>query len=262
MNRDSKGRFANRISDADLIRKMDFNFNRDLKPRETPVNKNLNRREIPVEDKRKTITVPLVNFESNNDGSRIYNIDKNLIEKAMKNINRLGLGSLDHPVERSSFFDMFTCECANEKAKKTDGELISTLSKNMTDNFTKAKLVQKEETKPRVKTLMANMRTISWYGNKLGNGCSVTIQSNLKDFVASFNDAIMVSMNIPASDFPNIISFLGELKLYDYFTVVFNSYNAQGYQVEHKTFDGFKLFDLTYIGEEDIYNITLTKDNI
>lgn len=260
MNRDRKGRFAKRISDADLIRKMDFNFNRDLKPRETPIKKNLNVREVPVEDKRKTITVPLVNFESNNNG-RIYNFDKDLIEKALKNINRLGLGSLDHPVERSSFFDMFTCECAKEKAKKTDGELISTLSKNMSDTLPKAKLVQKEETKPRVKTLMANMRTISWYGNKLG-GCGITIQSNLKDFVASFNETIMVSMNIPASDFPNIISFLGELKLYDYFTVVFNSYNAQGYQVEHKTFDGFKLFDLTYIGEKDIYNITLAKDNI
>ena len=256
MNKDSKGRFAKRISDADLIKKMDFNFNRDLKPRETPIKKNLNVRDVPVEDKREKLVLKDIN------NGRIYNFDKDLIEKALKNINRLGLGSLDHPVERSSFFDMFTCECAKEKAKKTDGELISTLSKNMTDNLPKAKLVQKEETKPRVKTLMANMRTISWYGNKLGNGCSITIQSNLKDFVASFNETIMVSMNIPASDFPNIISFLGELKLYDYFTVVFNSYNAQGYQVENKTFDGFKLFDLTYIGEKNIYNITLTKDNI
>lgn len=257
MNRDSKGRFAKRISDADLIRKMDFNFNRDLKPRETPVNKNLNRREIPVEDKRKTIIVPSVNFESNNNGSRIYNIDKNLIEKAMKNINRLGLGSLDHPVKRDSFFDMFTCECAKEKAKKTDGELINTLSKNMTDNLPKVEVRQKT-TYPS----LANKRVISWYGNKVGNGFNTVIATNLEDFIVSFNDSIMISLNISAFDFPNIISFLEELKKHDYFTVVFNSYNAQGYQVENKTFDGFKLFDLTYIGEKNIYNITLTKDNI
>jgi len=245
MNRDSRGRFARKNEDNVLINKMNLNINN-------------NSREIPVEDNRKKITIPIVNFNNKPDKNGcVYNIDKELINRAIKSINKLGLGSIEHPVKIDSFFDMFTCECANEKAKKTDGELTSTLSKNMIDNLPKAELKQKI-TYPS----LANKRVISWYGNKVGNDFNTVIVTNLEDFITSFNNTIMVSMSIDANNFPNIISFLEELKKYDYFTVVFNSYNAQGCQVENKTFDGFKLFDLTYVGKTGIYSIRLTKNNI
>ena len=69
-------------------------------------------------------------------------------------------------------------------------------------------------------------------------------------------------MNIEANTFPNIISLLRELKKYDYFTIVFKTYDTHGFSDKIETFDGFKLFDLTYVGEKDVYDITLTKDNI
>ena len=62
--------------------------------------------------------------------------------------------------------------------------------------------------------------------------------------------------------FPNIISLLRELKKYDYFTIVFKTYDIYGFSDKIETFDGFKLFDLTYVGEKDIYNIVLIKNNI
>ena len=104
-------------------------------------------------------------------------------------------------------------------------------------------------------------RCISLLGNNVGS-FSTSIVEDLKDFVVSFNDSIKVSMNIEASVFPNIISLLRELKRYDYFTIVFKTYDIHGFSDKIETFDGFKLFDLTYVGEKDIYEITLTKDNI
>lgn len=257
MNRDSRGRFAKKSSDTDLIRKMDLNFKK-LNPSETPVKKGS--REIPVEDNRKRITLksieePIYKF----DNGRVYNIDKDLIDKAIKNINRLGLGTLEHPVKKDNLFDKFTCECSKEKAKKTDSDLIKTLSDNITRGVIK-EVEKKVESKPR-KPLFTDTRFVTLYGNKVGRELNITIVKNLKDFVVSFNDSMMVSLNVSANYFPYIISFLDELKEYDYFTIVFDSYNDEGYQ-EHKVFDGFKLFDLTYIGEKDIYNITMTKDNV
>lgn len=249
MNRDSRGRFAKKSSDTDLIRKMDLNFKK-LNPSETPVKKGL--REIPVEDNRKRITLKSIE-------EPIYNLDKDLIDKAIKNINRLRLGTLEHPVKKDNLFDRFTCECSKEKAKKTDSDLIKTLSDNIARGVIK-EVEKKVENKPR-KTLLTDTRFVTLYGNKVGRELNITIVKNLKDFVVSFNDSMMVSLNVSANYFPYIISFLDELKEYDYFTIVFDSYNDEGYQ-EHKVFDEFKLFDLTYIGEKDIYNITMTKDNV
>lgn len=256
MNRDSRGRFAKKSSDTDLIRKMDLDFKK-LNPSETPVKKGS--REIPVEDNRKRITLksieePIYKF----DNGRVYNIDKDLIDKAIKNINRLGLGTLEHPVKKDNLFDRFTCECSKEKAKKTDSDLIKTLSDNITRGVIK-EVEKKVESKPRkpLFTVFTDTRFVTLYGNKVGRELNVTIVKNLKDFVVSFNDSMMVSLNVSANYFPYIISFLDELKEYDYFTIVFDSYNDEGYQ-EHKVFDGFKLFDLTYVGEKDIYKITLS----
>lgn len=256
MNRDSRGRFAKKSSDTDLIRKMDLDFKK-LNPSETPVKKGS--REIPVEDNRKRITLksieePIYKF----DNGRVYNIDKDLIDKAIKNINRLGLGTLEHPVKKDNLFDRFTCECSKENAKKTDSDLIKTLSDNITRGVIK-EVEKKVESKPRkpLFTVFTDTRFVTLYGNKVGRELNVTIVKNLKDFVVSFNDSMMVSLNVSANYFPYIISFLDELKEYDYFTIVFDSYNDEGYQ-EHKVFDGFKLFDLTYVGEKDIYKITLS----
>lgn len=250
MNRDSRGRFVKKNNDNVLINKMNLNINS-------------NSREIPVEDNRKSTTLKSIKEPVYKiDNGRVYDIDKELIDKAIKNINRLGLGTLEHPVKKDNLFDRFTCECSKEKAKKTDSDLIKTLSDNITRGVIK-EVEKKVESKPRkpLFTVFTDTRFVTLYGNKVGRELNVTIVKNLKDFVVSFNDSMMVSLNVSANYFPYIISFLDELKEYDYFTIVFDSYNDEGYQ-EHKVFDGFKLFGLTYVGEKDTYKITLTKDNI
>ena len=244
MNRDSRGRFAKKNNDNVLINKMNLNVNN-------------NSREIPVEDNRKSTTLksikePVYKIDKmqlcNIDNiDNIDNVDKELVNRAIKNINKLGLGSIEHPVKVDDLFKKFTCECSKEK--KPESDLLKTFSENNNQDAKKVRL-----------RCFANSRCISWFGNNVDDHL-VSIAENLKDFVVSFNDSIMLSININASNFPYIISFLDELKKYDYFTIVFDSYNYEGYQ-EHKVFDGFKLFDLTYIGEKDTYNITLTKDNI
>lgn len=241
MNRDSRGRFVRKNNDNVLIKKMNLNINS-------------NSREIPIEDNRKSTTLksikepvykieklPLCYIDN------IDNIDKELVNRAIKNINKLGVGSIEHPAKVDDFFKKFNCECSKEK--KPESDLLKTFSENANQNDKKVR-----------HRGFANSRCISWFGNNTDDHL-ISIAENLKDFVVSFNDSIMLSININASNFPYIISFLDELKEYDYFTIVFDSYNYEGYQ-EHKVFDGFKLFDLTYIGEKDVYSITLTKDNI
>lgn len=236
MNRDSRGRFAKKNSDNVLINKMNSNISN-------------NSREIPVKDNRKKVTIPIVNFNNKPDtNGRVYNIDKDLVNRAIKNINKLGLGSIEHPLKVDDFFNKFTSEC--NKKKKSDSDLLKTLSENINQDVKKVRCPG-----------FANSRCISWLGNNVGS-LSASIAEDLKDFVVSFNDTIMVSINIEANTFPNIISFLRELKKYDYFTIVFKTYDIHGFADKNETFDGFKLFDLTYVGEKNIYNITLTKDNI
>ena len=241
MNRDSRGRFVRKNADNVLINKMNLNINN-------------NSREIPVEDNRKSTTLksikepvykigklPLCNIDN------IDNIDKELANRAIKNINKLGVGSIEHPSKVDDFFKKFNCECSKEK--KSDDDLLKTFSKNANQNDKKIRHHG-----------FGSSRCISLLGNNVGS-FSTSIVENLKDFVVSFNGSIIISINIEASNFPYIVSFLDELKGYDYFTIVFDSYNYEGYQ-EHKVFDGFKLFDFTYIGEKDIYKIALSKDNI
>ena len=241
MNRDSRGRFVRKNDDNVLINKMNLNINN-------------NSREIPVEDNRKSTTLkpikepvykigklPLCNIDN------IDNIDKELANRAIKNINKLGLGSIEHPSKVDDFFKKFNCECSKEK--KSDDDLLKTFSKNANQNDKKIRHHG-----------FGSSRCISLLGNNVGN-FSTSIAENLKDFVVSFNGSIIISINIEASNFPYIVSFLDELKGYDYLKIVFDSYNYEGYQ-EHKVFDGFKLFDFTYIGEKDIYKIALSKDNI
>lgn len=236
MNRDSRGRFAKKNNDNVLINKMNSNISN-------------NSREIPVKDNRKKIIIPIVNFNNKPDtNGRVYNIDKDLVNRAIKNINKLGLGSIEHPLKVDDLFNKFTSECS--KKKKSDSDLLKTLSENINQDVKKVRYPG-----------FANSRRISWLGNNVGS-LSTSIAEDLKDFVVSFNDTIMVSMNIEANTFPNIISFLRELKKYDYFTIVFKTYDIHGFADKNETFDGFKLFDLTYVGEKNIYNITLTKDNI
>ena len=227
MNRDSRGRFVRKNDDNVLINKMNLNINN-------------NSREIPVEDNRKSTTLKSIK-------EPVYKIDKELANRAIKNINKLGLGSIEHPSKVDDFFKKFNCECSKEK--KSDDDLLKTFSKNANQNDKKIRHHG-----------FGSSRCISLLGNNVGN-FSTSIAENLKDFVVSFNGSIIISINIEASNFPYIVSFLDELKGYDYFTIVFDSYNYEGYQ-EHKVFDGFKLFDFTYIGEKDIYKIALSKDNI
>lgn len=227
MNRDSRGRFVKKNNDNALISKMNLNINS-------------NSREIPVEDNRKSTTLKSIK-------EPVYNIDKELVNRAIKNINKLGVGSIEHPAKVDDFFKKFNCECSKEK--KPDDDLLKTLSEKFNQNNKKVRHYG-----------FGSSRCISWFGNNT-DGHLISIAENLKDFVVSFNGSIMLSINIEASNFPYIVSFLDELKGYDYFTIVFDSYNYEGYQ-EHKVFDGFKLFDFTYIGEKDIYKIALAKDNI
>ena len=237
MNRDSRGRFVRKNNDNALISKINLNINN-------------NSREIPVEDNRnkditlKSIKEPVYKI----DNGRVYDIDKELVNRAIKNINKLGVGSIEHPAKVDDFFKKFNCECSKEK--KPESDLLKTFSENANQNNKKVRHHGFESS-----------RCISLLGNNAGS-FSTSIVEDLKDFVVSFNDTIKVSMNIEANMFPNIISLLRELKKYDYFTIVFKTYDIHGFSDKIETFDGFKLLDLTYVGEKDTYNITLTKDNI
>ena len=235
MNRDSRGRFVRKNNDNALISKMNLNINN-------------NSREIPVEDNRKSTTLkpieePVYKF----DNGRVYDIDKDFLNR-IKTIKNLGVDSIEHSAKVDDFFDKFTSECSRKK--KSDDELLKTLSEKFNQNDKKIRHHGFESS-----------RCISLLGNNVGN-FSTSIVEDLKDFVVSFNDTIKVSMNIEANTFPNIISLLRELKKYDYFTIVFKTYDIYGFSDKIETFDGFKLFDLTYVGEKDVYNITLTKDNV
>ena len=236
MNRDSRGRFVRKNDDNVLINKMNLSINN-------------NSREIPVEDNRKSTTLKSIKEPVYKiDNGRVYDIDKELVNRAIKNINKLGVGSIEHPAKVDDFFKKFNCECSKEK--KSDDDLLKTLSEKFNQNDKKVRHHGFESS-----------RCISLLGNNVGS-FSTSIVEDLKDFVVSFNDSIKVSMNIEASAFPNIISLLRELKKYDYFTIVFKTYDIHGFSDKIETFDGFKLFDLTYVGEKDVYKITLTKDNI
>lgn len=236
MNRDSRGRFVRKNNDNALINKMNLNINN-------------NSREIPVEDNRKSTTLKSIKEPVYKiDNGRVYDIDKELVNRAIKNINKLGLGSIEHPAKVDDFFKKFNCECSKEK--KPESDLLKTFSKNANQNDKKIRHHG-----------FGSSRGISLLGNNVGN-FSTSIVEDLKDFVVSFNDSIKVSINIEASTFPNIISLLRELKKYDYFTIVFKTYDIHGFSDKIETFDGFKLFDLTYVGEKDVYNIVLIKNNI
>ena len=236
MNRDSRGRFVKNNGDNVLIKKMNLNINN-------------NSREIPVEDNRKSTTLKSIKEPIYKiDNGRVYDIDKELVNRAIKNINKLGLGSIEHPAKVDDFFKKFNCECSKEK--KPESDLLKTFSKNANQNDKKIRHHG-----------FGSSRCISLLGNNVGN-FSTSIVEDLKDFVVSFNDSIKVSINIEASAFPNIISLLRELKKYDYFTIVFKTYDIHGFSDKIETFDGFKLFDLTYVGEKDVYNIVIIKNNI
>ena len=236
MNRDSRGRFVKNNGDNVLIKKMNLNINS-------------NSREIPVEDNRKSTTLKSIKEPVYKiDNGRVYDIDKELVNRAIKNINKLRLGSIEHPAKVDDFFKKFNCECSKEK--KPESDLLKTFSKNANQNDKKIRHHG-----------FGSSRCISLLGNNVGN-FSTSIVEDLKDFVVSFNDSIKVSINIEASAFPNIISLLRELKRYDYFTIVFKTYDIHGFSDKIETFDGFKLFDLTYVGEKDVYNIVLIKNNI
>lgn len=235
MNRDSRGRFVKKNNDNVLINKMNLNINS-------------NSREIPVEDNRKSTTLksieePVYKF----DNGRVYDIDKDFL-KRIKSIKNLGVDSIEHSTKVDDFFDKFASECSKEK--KPESDLLKTFSENANQNDKKVRHHGFDSS-----------RCISLLGNNVGN-FSTSIVEDLKDFVVSFNDTIKVSMNIEANTFPNIISLLRELKKYDYFTIVFKTYDIHGFSDKIETFDGFKLFDLTYVGEKDVYSITLIKDNI
>ena len=235
MNRDSRGRFVKKNDDNVLINKMNLNINS-------------NSREIPVEDNRKSTTLksikePVYKF----DNGRVYDIDKDFLNRK-KTIKNLGVDSIEHSAKVDDFFKKFNCECSRKK--KSDDDLLKALSEKFNQNDKKVRHHGFDSS-----------RCVSLLGNNVGS-FSTSIVEDLKDFVVSFNDTIKVSMNIEANTFPNIISLLRELKKYDYFTIVFKTYDIHGFSDKIETFDGFKLFDLTYVGEKDVYNITLTKDNI
>ena len=149
MNRDSRGRFARKNNDNVLINKMNLNISN-------------NSREIPIKDNRKSITLKSIEepvYKS--DNGRVYNIDKynidkDLVNRAIKNINKLGLGSLEHPVKVDDFFNKFTSECS--KKKKSDSDLLKTLSENINKDVKKVRYPG-----------FANSRRISWLGNNVGN---------------------------------------------------------------------------------------------
>ena len=235
MNRDSRGRFVKKNDDNVLINKMNLNINS-------------NSREIPVEDNRKSTTLksikePVYKF----DNGRVYDIDKDFLNRK-KTIKNLGVDSIEHSAKVDGFFDKFNCECSRKK--KPDDDLLKALSEKFNQNDKKVRHHGFDSS-----------RCVSLLGNNVGS-FSTSIVEDLKDFVVSFNDTTKVSINIEASTFPNIISLLRELKKYDYFTIVFKTYDIHGFSNKIETFDGFKLFDLTYVGEKDVYNIVLIKNNI
>lgn len=235
MNRDSRGRFVKKNNDNVLIKKMNLNINS-------------NSREIPVEDNRKSTTLKSIKEPAYKfDNGQVYDIDKDFLNR-IKTIKNLGVDSIEHSAKVDGFFDKFNCECSRKK--KSDDDLLKTLSEKFNQNDKKVRHHGFDSS-----------RCISLLGNNVGS-FSTSIVEDLKDFVVSFNDSIKVSINIEASAFPNIISLLRELKRYDYFTIVFKTYDIHGFSDKIETFDGFKLLDLTYVGEKDTYNITLTKDNI
>ena len=113
MNRDSRGRFVRKNDDNVLINKMNLNINN-------------NSREIPVEDNRKSTTLKSIKEPVYKiDNGRVYDIDKELVNRAIKNINKLGLGSIEHPAKVDDFFKKFNCECSKEK--KSDDDLLKPL---------------------------------------------------------------------------------------------------------------------------------------
>ena len=82
MNRDSRGRFARKNNDNALINKMNLNINN-------------NSREIPVEDNRKSTTLKSIKEPVYKiDNGRVYDIGKELVNRAIKNINKLVVGSI------------------------------------------------------------------------------------------------------------------------------------------------------------------------
>lgn len=235
MNRDSRGRFVRKNADNVLINKMNLNINN-------------NSREIPVEDNRKSTTLKSIKEPvCKIDNGRVYDIDKDFLNRK-KTIKNLGVDSIEHSAKVDGFFDKFNCECSRKK--KSDDDLLKALSEKFNQNDKKVRHHGFESS-----------RCISLLGNNVGN-FSTSIVEDLKDFVVSFNGSIMLSININANMFPNIISLLRELKKYDYFTIIFKTYDIHGFYEKIETFDGFKLLDLTYVGEKDIYKITLTKDNL
>ena len=185
MNRDSRGRFVRKNADNVLINKMNLNINN-------------NSREIPVEDNRKSTTLKSIKEPvCKIDNGRVYDIDKELVNRAIKNINKLGVDSIEHPAKVDDFFKKFNCECSRKK--KSDDDLLKTLSEKFNQNDKRVRHHGFESS-----------RCISLLGNNVGN-FSTSIVEDLKDFVVSFNDTIMVSIYIEASVFPNIISLLSVL---------------------------------------------------
>lgn len=247
MVRDSKGRFAKANKDDDLIRRMDLNLNKK------------GGREVPVVDKRNTtVTIPIAKFEESENG-RIYKFDEKLIKKAIKNINKLGLGSIEHPVKRNDFFNKIGAECT-KRDKKTDSELIRTLC----DNVSNYSVEKAEEDDKERNTLFANSKPISIYANKFGdiNMFARPIVEFNRDYAISITDDYFLRVNIKGHIYPSIIDFFKEIKSFDYFTVNFMWYDDDGFQTGRKTFDGYKFVDLTYNSEKNIYTLTLIKNNI
>ena len=179
MNRDSRGRFVRKNDDNVLINKMNLSINN-------------NSREIPVEDNRKSTTFKSIKEPVYKIGNgRVYDIDKELVNRAIKNINKIGLGSIEHPAKVDDFFKKFNCECSKEK--KSDDDLLKTFSKNANQNDKKVRHHGFESS-----------RCISLLGNNVGS-FSTSIVEDLKDFVVSFNDTIKVSINRHQTSFPYCI---------------------------------------------------------
>ena len=252
MVRDSKGRFTKENRDSDLIRRMDFNLNGKG-------------REVPVVDKRnsKTVRVPFVTNGPDKNG-RVY--DEKLVEKAVKNINRLGLGSLEHPVREKDLFAKVNAEIT-KRGKKSEDELLKAIyninggkeTVEVDDSFGKP-VDHIDKTR---NTLFSETKPISVYGNNFGNvhmfGNPI-VELN-RSYAISFTDDYFLRVNFNGTKYPNMIEFYNKLKSFDYFTVNFMWYDREGYQAGLKTFDGYKFLDLTYNSEKDIYTLTLKKNN-
>lgn len=252
MVRDSKGRFAKANKESDLIRRMDLRLN------------GKGGREVPVVDKRRTtVKIPIAKFEESENG-RIYKLDEKLINTAIKNINRLGLGSLEHPVKEESLFAKVGKECT-KRDKKTDSELIRTLCSNVNKSREEEKPIICEKIDRNDKTRntsFSETKPISVYGNKFGD---VSMFSNPivefnRSYAVSYTNDYFLRVNIDGRQYPSLIEFFAKLKSFDYFTVNFMWYNREGYQESLKTFDGYKLVDVTYNSEKDIYTLSLTKN--